>query len=251
MTAAPVDIASLIKEFETIQGMMSRLAAAAFVALLIHQNEREISGDLVEFGVYKGRSAFLLSAFRRRDETLHLVDTRVLPETRSLFGNKDGVAIHEMDSRVFFAEIPKGKGIGEACRMVHIDGSHTLDNVWGDLEAAEGLLNAGGLAVLDDFQNPNFPQVQAAFFKYIYTRKSRLRPFLIGANKCFVCPDDTHRSYIKYAESQFSQKIEEIGFPVQVSKTDRDRDFDVVTFRGRKPDEDKVYGAHLYGHFFK
>lgn len=239
----------LIDQFETVPGMMSRLAGNAFASVLARQNAAEIGG-LVEFGVFKGRSAFLLHAFRQPSETLYLVDTKLTQETRERFGSDPASKLFEMDSKVFYAERSGGEGIRGKCRLVHVDGSHTFDNVSGDMLAGEGLLMENGLVILDDFQNPNYPQVQAAFFNYLIERKSALRPFLIGANKCFICFEKAHPFWLQYAMTQFLEDMRALGAELQLSKTDRHAAFDVVTFRGRKPDEDSIYGRNLYGGYF-
>lgn len=99
-----VPIHELIDTFGTVPGMMSRLAGIAFVNVLARRNEAGTHGDLVEFGVFKGRSAFLLPALRQPAETLYLVDTNIQKETRDRFGGDPAAKLFEMDSKDFYAK---------------------------------------------------------------------------------------------------------------------------------------------------
>ena len=244
------DIPGFLDKFDSVQGMMSRLSGASFISILKHQEAENNIGDIVEFGVYKGKSAFLLAHFINPPENLVLVDTRILSEVSEIKKIAPGVRIFETSSKKFSESRKMSGDLHKKVRFLHIDGNHTFDNVAEDMEIAEKLVTDDGLVVLDDFLNPNYPQVQAATYRHLYTKNSRFAVFLIGGNKAFLCNKKNHNRWLNYAVSGFADDMEHTGHRVVLARTDSNPLFDAVYFRGRKPDEEVIYGAQLYSRFF-
>lgn len=243
------DSSTLLETFCGIQGMMTRSAGASFIATLRHQAAAGIAGPCIEFGVYKGRSAFLLDALRRDGETLDLVDVHITPEVGERFGDVRGVTIHEMTSASFHARLERDAH-ARRYRVIHVDGNHTFDNVAEDLRFAEQFLASDGICILDDYQNPHFPQVPAATFRHVYTTSSRLRLFSIGANKAFLCDQSAHESWIRYMLENFTSDMGAMGEHIALSKTDINKHFDVVSFTNTAADETRYYGQRLYSDYY-
>src|SRR5262245_46867818 len=57
-----------------IEGMLSEFSIALMDALLDEQARRGVPGNMIEFGVYKGRSAGVLASHAKPGERLILVD---------------------------------------------------------------------------------------------------------------------------------------------------------------------------------
>lgn len=241
---------AILEDFDKIQGMMNRLAGASFLSVLHEQKRLGIKGDLVEFGVYKGKSAFILANCTVPDETLALVDIKILPEVADIKKLLPDVQIHEKSSIKFFNSRKLSKTFENKVRFLHVDGSHTFDNVTEDLEIAEALVSENGLVVLDDFLNPHYPQVQAATYRHLYVGNSRFSVFLIGDNKAFLCNKNHHGRWLTYSTKAFADDLEAIGYPVMLSRTDSNTLFDATFFRGRKPDDHYIYGPQLYSRYF-
>lgn len=245
-------LSDLLSKFETVTGMMSRLAGAAFMSVFSRQAAQGGDGLIVEFGVYKGRSAFLLDAAREPHEHLYLVDLRTHDdETLALFENSPNVTFLKLDSTKFLSEGADRADVEHKCRIVHVDGSHTFQNVWKDLEICDKILRETGIVVLDDFTNTQFPQVQAALYHYLSTTSSNLQLFLLGGNKAFLCRSKYHDEWLAYSKTLFVDDMKQAGFDIQLSKTDSSPICDVVEFRVRKPDEGPIYGPRLYAGFFE
>lgn len=236
--------------FEGIEGMMTRLAGASFLAILGRQRAENVGGPLLEFGVYKGRSAFLLERLRAAGSPLDLVDIRVTSEVRDRFDALPGVAIHEMRSAAFHARLEL-EDPRRRYGVIHVDGNHTFDNVTEDLKFAEQYLARDGVCILDDYQNPHFPQVPAATFHHLYTKASRLRVFAIGANKAFLCDAERHEGWLQYLLDGSAADMGRLGEEVRLSKSDFNPAFDVVGFANCEPGAERIYGPKLYAHLYE
>src|ERR1700730_10779323 len=59
---------------ESIEGMLSPFSMAVMDSLLAFQAERGVKGDIVELGVYRGKSAAILAGRISAGERLHLYD---------------------------------------------------------------------------------------------------------------------------------------------------------------------------------
>ena len=76
-----------------------------------------------------------------------------------------------------------------ALDVIHIDGEHSQEAVYGDLSRSISCLAPGGLLIIDDVFYHSFPGVTAAAFKAI--EKFELSPFLFTEKKLYVC----HKAY--------------------------------------------------------
>jgi len=63
-----------------VEGFFTAQNAALWDALLSFQTEQRISGDFLEIGVYKGRSALLSALHLREAELFHLIDGSIFLE---------------------------------------------------------------------------------------------------------------------------------------------------------------------------
>ncbi len=59
-------------QIDTIAGVLQRLDSYLFEAIDSAQDRHGITGDLLEIGVYQGRSAIVLGFLRKNSEQLHL-----------------------------------------------------------------------------------------------------------------------------------------------------------------------------------
>jgi hypothetical protein len=75
------------------------------------------------------------------------------------------------------------RALREKCRFIHIDSSHSFDTTFHELQMSEHMVASGGIVVLDDFTNLNYSQILAATYKYIYTERTELMPFLVTEEK--------------------------------------------------------------------
>ena len=71
-------------------------------------------------------------------------------------------------------------------RFVSVDGGHTAEITAHDLATAEAAIAEGGIIVVDDVFNEQWPGVGDGVRRY-FERRPNLVPFAIGANKTYFC----------------------------------------------------------------
>ena len=170
-------------ELDGIDGWFLRLDREIF-RFLLGPAAAPPSGDLAELGVYLGKSAVLIGAYRRPGETFTVVD---------LFGSDgaDAANAAEVDesygglSRQRFEDNyrrihddlpvvvhgPSATIVQHAThgghRFVHVDASHLYEHVVGDIAAARTLLQPQGLVAFDDYQTGHALGVAAAVWREV------------------------------------------------------------------------------------
>jgi hypothetical protein len=189
-------------DVHSVQGWLGGGPRAAIWALLDSQVLDGVAGDIMEIGVFHGRTFALLAASRRLDERAVAVDPFGSEQRRSAFlanmerlGVDDGrMDVWDMSSEEF-SKIPERAALDNRIRFLSLDGGHSQETVTVDLKIAEAVLNADGVVAFDDFFNPWYPEVTAALFDYL-NGPTALVPFALavnfgppsrGASKIFLC----------------------------------------------------------------
>jgi hypothetical protein len=72
-----------MKHFSDIEGWFQTPAIAIWDSLLSYQQERQISGNLLEIGVWKGKSAALAALHCQSDDACVFVDAMPLDEAKA------------------------------------------------------------------------------------------------------------------------------------------------------------------------
>src|SRR5438874_4163153 len=152
-----------------IEGMLSDFSMAAMDSLLSFQDESNVRGNIIEFGVFRGRSAAILGSHLVRDERLILVDVTDYFDRPAIVGICPQSEFVICSSEKFKAEFVDYKKLRHQCRFIHIDSSHLYRATFKELALAEDLLQDKGIIVLDDFTNLNYSQILSATYKYIFT----------------------------------------------------------------------------------
>lgn len=83
------------------------------------------------------------------------------------------------------------------CRLVSVDGGHTEECTRSDLALAEAVLAPGGVAILDDYFNPEWPDVSTGAARYCLDPSTVLRPFAISPNKVYLARPDWHQPLLE------------------------------------------------------
>lgn len=165
-----------------IPGWLSIVDAVVLEDLDASQQADGIFGDIVEIGVYAGRSAVLLGHLRRDHERLWLCDTFDRPSDEP---DHVGTAFYRPVSVERFLatwdrhhrwrpEIVAGPSHELAARvepgsarLVHVDGGHDFEIVARDLGVAAVSLRRGGVVVADDWRTAHSPGVGAAVWRAV------------------------------------------------------------------------------------
>jgi hypothetical protein len=195
MTAPP-------RRLDDVPGWFPVLDQMLFTWLLTRQTS---PGDLLEVGVYLGKSAILLGHHRREGERYTVCDLfegeapddANRAESDKSYGSLTRRAFEE-NYLSFHDELPRilqgpsslvpGEVPPRSCRFVHIDASHLYEHVHGDIGAARQALLPGGVVVLDDFRSEHTPGVSVAAWEAVLNRG--LRPICLSTQKLYATWDD-------------------------------------------------------------
>ena len=90
-------------------------------------------------------------------------------------------------------------------RLFSVDGGHTEDVVRTDLRTAEEALADGGVVVLDDVFNPEWPGVSVGTLRYLDADPA-LEPFAIGFNKVFLTQPPHAATYRTALRTTFGRR---------------------------------------------
>jgi hypothetical protein len=180
-----------------------RKEAAQLLGLLDYAHKREeIRGDLFEIGVFHGKSTLLLAGMiDPKSETLGVCDSFG-------FRTADGAAPREVFLKNFHSVFPDAEflrvyskrsqeltpsEIG-VCRLIHIDGAHSLEAVTADLQLASECIDPRGVIVLDDAFRGTWPGVTEAIIRFLDSNSS-LSPLIIGFGKMALVPVEARCLY--------------------------------------------------------
>jgi len=188
--------AELIARYQAELGPITELAETSihvFAQLAARQKALGIRGDMLEIGVFRAGTAALLGACLAEQERLFLIDptqneagnrqtierfARVQPGQLS-FQVLDSLAVNKWRERVLSPQTP-------LVRFAHVDGEHSYDAVYSDLDLARRYLSTGGLIVLDDIFNMNSACCTHALFDYLRDQPL-LQCVALGFRKAYLC----------------------------------------------------------------
>jgi hypothetical protein len=184
MATAEEEIVYIQTQLNQVPGWFSQLDAWLFCLFDTIQAEAEVTGDILEVGSYLGRSAILLGFFRRENEELHICDLfEDDPPTPAIAREHDrwyrGLTRTKFDHnfRAFHQRPPLvHAGYSAAIlptlpsnsmRTIHIDGSHSYQEVITDITESKRLLKKDGVLIIDDLCSTHTPGVAAAIWQAI------------------------------------------------------------------------------------
>ncbi|MEU6172621.1 class I SAM-dependent methyltransferase [Streptantibioticus parmotrematis] len=195
MTSAPAPA-----RFRDVPGWFFPADQVLFDWFLTRQHARGERGDLLEIGVYLGKSAIFSGCYLAEGERFTVCDLFDSPAedrsnsaemaksyatlTRRAF-EANYLAFHERLPRIVqglsslvATEVPDA-----ACRFVHVDASHLYDHVRGDILQARAKLLPYGIVALDDFRAEHCPGVAAATWEAVTS--GGLRPVCVTGTKFY------------------------------------------------------------------
>jgi hypothetical protein len=231
--AEEIHFSRVLETQQNIPGYMLEGSAAVWYVLLQAQHEtwtwkdRATSGDYLEIGVWKGKSASVLASFSNLyGNALTVVDTQILPETRQTLDALSPRVNYMNAASEDLAQTPFSAKNARRIAFAHIDGSHRFASVISDLRVCESLVSNFGIVAVDDFHTDLFPQIPAAVYKYLYSGTSDLCVFLVGLNKAYLCRNIAKKYYMQFSATELLPALEKIGQKLTLAKTDRNDSFD-------------------------
>lgn len=192
-----------LQEMQRVPGWLDPLDASLICALSDHQHAAGMLGDILEIGVFHGRSAILLGYLLSDGEQLIACDT---------FGSDTGLAEENarwngrfypgLDRREFernylryhkrlptVAAVPSA-GLGSvarrrSCRLVHVDGAHDYPTVCADARVSRELCADDGVVIFDDYCKAHLPGTALAVWEQVIC--AGLVPVALTDAKLYGC----------------------------------------------------------------
>jgi predicted O-methyltransferase YrrM len=172
------------KTLGDVPGWFSWIDQEMFRWCLRRQQAAQTPGDLLELGVYMGKSAILMGEYRRDGESFTVCDlfgaestdeanqaelrrsyktlTRAGFETNYLAFHDELPTVVQAPTGEIREHVPPS-----SCRFVHVDASHLYEHVDADIEASGSLLRPDGILVCDDYRAHHTPGVAAAVWRRV------------------------------------------------------------------------------------
>lgn len=195
-------IRSYVAEMDSVPGWLSEEDVALFERIGLIQEASGVTGDILEIGVFMGKSAIVLGHLLGDGETLVAAD--LFDDVVSAADNADEVA-HEyaglneqrfLDNYARYHQTPPEviKGLSARLpkvlgrrkfRLIHVDGSHTYDVVRDDIANTRHFAGPDAIIVLDDWRTVHTPGVSAAIWESV-TREG-LIPLATSDAKFYAC----------------------------------------------------------------
>jgi len=223
-----------------IEGFMMPETTVIWDFLFTMQRKMNVTGDFLEIGVFKGKSALLGALYLQRGELALLVDINDLRTVR------DEISRLSVRSQVFQGKSSALKTserfndrIGKV-RWFHIDGDHSGYSTYHDLCLAEQFISGLGIICVDDFCNPRYPQLNAAIFKFLFDRPFSFKMVLCGMNKCYIVHSEAYQVYEDLIRKYMAQHILAKGFNLTISKTGYAHDMGCFSVEPRVRDMDYI-----------
>ncbi|WP_107806247.1 class I SAM-dependent methyltransferase [Nodularia spumigena] len=187
--------------FSINQGINTLEVWNIFDQILGLQLLMEICGDVLEIGVLQGATisflakslqenerAFLIDPYQNLESIKQLVSSFAEVSTEQIFTLQlDSLLIAKRHAHLLGRYNP-------SFRFIHIDGEHSYDAVYSDIELSYKYLAPGGIIVLDDIFNIASACCTHAMFDYLKINPN-LHCVAIGCNKAFLCTSKDISTY--------------------------------------------------------
>jgi hypothetical protein len=223
---------------------------AAMDSLLAFQARRGTIGDMVELGVFRGKSAAILAGRLSAGEKLHLYDVADQFDRDALA--KTGADLSFNVKNTLDLSPRDFRDRKHAIRFCHIDASHMFDPTMHEMRLADFMLSADGILCLDDYTNLNYSQILAATFKYLFTTGTNLTMFQVTDEKAYLCRRPAFPVYANYVlDSMIAQMADRGIRDVCLARTDDTPSYGAFYLRPKSEGETgDFYGIEIYRQFY-
>jgi hypothetical protein len=232
-------IATYRAKYLVTDGFFLDTAIACWDFLLSAQTSMRLGGDVLEIGVWKGKSAFLAACHMAGGQTLVLNDispmNEVIEAIRAM-GGPDVLGIQAKSSTLLAR--PELAGFRGRMRWIHVDGDHTGFTASNDLDVAELFLGESGVICVDDFFNYRYPQVTAMIFAFLARRRPRYRMFLCGARKAYICRAADFEFYDSMVRKYLGGHLRAAGISATIHRSTHAFDDGCFSIGEREQDRD-------------
>jgi hypothetical protein len=204
----------------SINGYLKSLDARLIVALASWQSSNQIAGGLAEIGVHHGKLFFLLALSRQVGEkslAIDLFEDDEMNASTRYGGRSRAFSTHAASLNVTLEsnEVQKADSltltsddilsrVGRV-RIFSVDGGHLYHHVAHDLPLAFSTLAPGGVIIVDDFCNPEWPEVTAATYDFVRAQEGKIVPAILTRKKLYLAPPNIASAYGEFA-TQFAAR---------------------------------------------
>lgn len=242
---------SALERANRFQGMMGEISIALFTFFTQFQRKIAAAGNLVEFGVFRGRSAAVSLGEMNPSERMLLVDVATYPEFDKLREINDSFDFVQGKSEELTTDARLLDHLRTGIRFSHHDASHTYRNVSEEIKLLAPYIQPGGLMVIDDFGNPHFMQVVAAVFAFLAQDDCELEMGLYAFNKAYIWRKADYPLFAPAVLQNVLPCMKLAGFNLQITRTDRVEKYRAFSLVAKKQaGDDDYYGLKTYGDQF-
>ena len=188
-------------ESKEIAGWFFPADMLSFYLLNEIQRSFNLTGCICEVGVWEAKSLILLSRFLAKGETAigyDLFPDEVEDKARrnlQKYGNYDQTKLVKSNTCDLTLEM-LSTDISEGVRILHIDAGHDYHEVLHQLVLFTPFVKRGGIVIMDDYQDREFPGIEAAVLDFAEKdRPRRIVPFFAGGNKMYLCEQHYASAY--------------------------------------------------------
>jgi hypothetical protein len=233
---------------ESFEGMMNPLSIALFEAFLQFQKAEGITGNCIEFGVYRGRSASIILSHLGPQDRAVLVDVADYPQLDRLSAVSTAYDFVKGKSESLTTDPRIAGFVAQGVRFSHHDASHSYVNVTAEMTLMEPHIGPRGLMVLDDYGNPSYMQVVAACFHRLARPDCPLEVFLYANNKAYLCRKEDFALYAGFLLDGMLPRLQAAGLNVYITRTDNHPGYRGFSIAPKaKADDPDRYGLKIYG----
>jgi hypothetical protein len=180
------------------------------------QHRSGVAGGVVEIGVHHGKFFIGLQLLLRYDQNALAIDIfgdqhlnvdgsgegdreKFLANTQRWASSEP--VVHQADSTTLDGAAIR-KLVGSSVRLFSVDGGHTEEIVFSDMNLAEASLTPGGIVIADDVFNERWPGAAVGTLRYL--EHGGLAPVAIGFNKVFF----TQPEYVGIFQQAIERKCD-------------------------------------------
>jgi Methyltransferase domain len=215
----------------SVNGYLKSLDARLIVALASWQTGTNITGSLAEIGVHHGKLFFLLALSRQVGEkslAIDLFEDDEMNASRRCGGRSRAFSAHAASLNVALeaTEVQKADSLTLTAddilsrvgrvRIFSVDGGHLYRHVAHDLPLVFSTLVPGGVIVVDDFCNSEWPEVTAATYDFVRAQAGKIVPAILTKKKLYLAPPKVASAYGEFATRFAAREKQMSSGPVEV-----------------------------------
>lgn len=204
--------------FNSIEGWCNQEQFYSLELVLSFIDSIHLTGDIIELGVFTGKSSGIFANYIGENETLKLVDMNmqydvVNENINKLTSNTPKIEFYN-DMTWCISRFPK-----QTAKFIHIDAGHSYNNCWNDLNLSLPLLKDNGIIAVDDFFMDIYPQVTEATYNFVSDPNNNLRLFLYAGHKAYICKKPAFENVVRYIITNYKDYADLTKQPFYLNKS--------------------------------